>query len=317
MGTDRRVPKKRPKVAKQPLPRAGNKGLLCRHCWSGCVRLWGTRNFSRVWEQAGGTGYRAPGAEAYRVPRAQRDPRSPSLPPGAGYATAHLLDGRQVVPVLGRARGEARGRGRLVVLKGLSHEFRHGDRVRHRQGAGARTVAASVAQDTGSDPAAAAAPGFGQRGARARKSPQGAGATAGRPVAAGARAVRSSARCAPGDADAAFSAGAHSQGKLSATKPLAGRPPAERGGTGAGAGGLGRAVSSREGRGGAKVWPPIGALAATALPGSLGRRKKGDVRSGPVSACGTPPCVCLREVLGFEGAPSPGLRCQAPTQHPP
>jgi hypothetical protein len=201
-----------------------------------------------MWAQAEGTGYRAPSAEAYRVPRAQRDPRDPSLPPPAGDATAHLLDGRHGILALGRARGEGRGRGRLVVLKGLSHEFRHGDRVRHRQGAGARTVAASVAQDAGSDPASAAARGFGQRGARARKSPQGAGATAGRPVAAGARAVRSSARCAPGDADAPFSAGAHSQGKLRATKPLARRPPAERGGTG---GGRGRAVSAREGRGGA------------------------------------------------------------------
>lgn len=57
---------------------------------------------------------------------------------------------------------------------GLGHEFRHGDLVRHRRGAGARTAAASVAQGAGSDPAAAAAPGRGQRGAR------GAGAAAGR-----------------------------------------------------------------------------------------------------------------------------------------
>ena len=60
-----------------------------------------------------------------------------------------LLDGRHGVPALGRARGEARGRGRLVVLKGLGHEFRHGDLVRHRQGAGARTAGASVAQGSG------------------------------------------------------------------------------------------------------------------------------------------------------------------------
>ena len=167
MGTDRSVPKKAPRWPSSLSLEQGTKGFCVGHCWSGCVRLWGTRNFSRVWAQAEGTGYRAPGAEAYRVPRAQRDPRDPSLPPVAGYATAHLLDGRRGVPALGRARGEARGRGRLVVLKGLGHEFRHGDLVRHRQGAGARTAAASVAQGAGSDPAAAR--GLEQSGARARK----------------------------------------------------------------------------------------------------------------------------------------------------
>lgn len=198
MGTDRSVPKKGPRWPSSLSLEQGTKGFCVGHCWSGCVRLWGTRNFSRVWAQAEGTGYRAPGAEAYRVPRAQRDPRDPSLLPGAGYATAHLLDGRHGVPALGRARGEARGRGRLVVLKGLGHEFRHGDLVRHRQGAGARTAAASVAQGAGSDPAAAR--GLEQREARERKSPRGAGATAAGPVAAGAHAARSSVRCAPGAA---------------------------------------------------------------------------------------------------------------------
>ena len=38
------------------------------------------------------------------MPRAQRDPRDPSLPPPAGDATAHLLDGRHGVAALGRAR---------------------------------------------------------------------------------------------------------------------------------------------------------------------------------------------------------------------
>ena len=109
-----------------------------------------------------------------------------------------LLDGRHGVPALGRARGEARGRGRLVVLMGLGHEFRHGDLVWHRRGTGAGTDAASVAQGAGSDPAAATARELGQREARARKSPQGVGATAGPPLAAGARAALSSAGCAPG-----------------------------------------------------------------------------------------------------------------------
>jgi hypothetical protein len=197
MGTDRSVPKKGPRWPSSLSLEQGTKGFYVRQCWSGCVRLWGTRNFSRVWAQA-------PGVEAYLVPRAQRDPRGASLLPGAGDTTAHLLDGRHGVPALGRARGEARGRGRHVVLKGLGHEFRHGDLVRHRQGAGTRTAAASVAQGSGSDPAAAR--GLEQREARERKSPQGAGATAGRPVAAGARAACSSAHCAPGAAATASSA---------------------------------------------------------------------------------------------------------------
>lgn len=125
--------------------------------------------------------------------RAQRDPRGPSRPPRAAEAAAHLLDGRHGVPALGRARGEAGGRGRLVVLMGLGHEFRHGDLVRHRRGARARTTAASVAQGAGSDPAAAAAPGGGQRGAR------GAGAAAGRGshrgTRGGSRGVRSPQLC--------------------------------------------------------------------------------------------------------------------------
>ena len=104
MGTDRSVPKKGPRWPSSLSLEQGTKGFCVGHCWSGCVRLWGTRNFSRVWAQAEGTGYPAPGAEAYRVPRAQRDPRDSSLPPGAGYATAHLLDGRHGVPALGRAR---------------------------------------------------------------------------------------------------------------------------------------------------------------------------------------------------------------------
>jgi hypothetical protein len=199
---------------------------------SGCVRLWGTRNFSRVWAQPEGTGYRAPGAEAYQVPRAQRDPREPSLPPGAGYATAHL-DGRRGVPALGRARGEARGRGRLVVLKGLGHEFRHRDLVRHRHGAGARTVAASVAQGAGSDPTAAR--GIEQREARARKSPRGAGATAAGPgqqwraQPAALSAVLRELQL-PSPLQRSQDGGAHSQRELRATKPLHRTPPAERGG---------------------------------------------------------------------------------------
>ena len=104
MGTDRSVPKKGPRWPSSLSLEQGTKGFCVGHCWSGCVRLWGTRNFSRVWAQAEGTGYPAPGAEAYRVPRAQRDPRDPSLPPGAGYATAHLLDGRHGVAARGRAR---------------------------------------------------------------------------------------------------------------------------------------------------------------------------------------------------------------------
>ena len=235
MGTDRSVPKKGPRWPSSLSLEQGTKGFCVGHCWSGCVRLWGTRNFSRVWAQAEGTGYPAPGAEAYRVPRAQRDPRDPSLPPGAGYATAHLLDGRHGVPALGRARGEARGRGRLVVLKGLGHEFRHGDLVRHRQGAGARTAAASVAQGAGSDPAAAR--GLEQREARARKSPRGAGATAGGPGQQG-RAQPAALPAVlwelqlPSPWQTSPDAGAHSHWELRATKPLSGTPPAERGGPG-------------------------------------------------------------------------------------
>ena len=256
MGTDRSVPKKGPRWPSSLSLEQGTKGFCVGHCWSGCVRLWGTRNFSRVWAQAEGTGYRAPGAEAYRVPRAQRDPRDPSLPPGAGYATAHLLDGRHGVPALGRARGEARGRGRLVVLKGLGHEFRHGDLVRHRQGAGARTAAASVAQGAGSDPAAA--PGLEQREARARKSPRGAGATAagpGQQVRAQPTALPAVLRelQLPSPLQRSPDAGAHSQGELRATKPLSRTPPAERGGPGWGGrgvppGGAGRRPDHQSGR---------------------------------------------------------------------
>jgi hypothetical protein len=70
-------------------------------------------------------------------------------------------------------------------------------------------------------------------------------------------------------------------------------------------------------RGGAQAWPPIGSPVATAPPGSGGLSKEGYVRSGPVSDCGPPPCVCLWDLLGFESAPSPGLRCPAPTLHLP
>ena len=314
MGTDRSVPKKGPRWPSSLSLEQGTKGFCVGHCWSGCVRLWGTRNFSRVWAQAEGTGYRAPGAEAYRVPRAQRDPRDSSLPPGAGDATAHLLDGRHGVPALGRARGEARGRGRLVVLKGLGHEFRHRDLVRHRQGAGARTAAASVAQGAGSDPAAAR--GLEQREARARKSPRGAGATAGRPVAAGARAARSSARCAPGAAAIKSSAKEPRRGRAQAVgtaRHQAAVPDASRG---KGRARLGRARRPAR-RGGAQAWPPIGSPAATAPPGSGGLSKEGYVRSGPVSGCGLLHYLCLPDVLGFEGAPSHKLRCPAPTPHPP
>ena len=232
-------PKKGPRWPSSLSLEQGPKGFCVGHCWPGCVRLWGTRNFSQVWAQPEGTGYRAPGAEAYRVPRAQRDPRDPSLPPGAGYATAHLLDGRHGVPALGRARGEARGRGRLVVLKGLGHEFRHGDLVRHRQGAGARTAAASVAQGAGSDPAAAR--GLEQREARARKSPRGAGATAGRPVAAGARAARSSARCAPGAAATESSAKEPRRGRAQSRGTARHQPAVPDASRGKGRARLGRA----------------------------------------------------------------------------
>ena len=58
------VPKKGPRWPSSLSLEQGTKGFCVGHCWSGCVRLWGTRNFSRVWAQAEGTGYRAPGAEA-------------------------------------------------------------------------------------------------------------------------------------------------------------------------------------------------------------------------------------------------------------
>ena len=105
--------------------------------------------------------------------------------------------------------------------------------------------------------------------------------------------------------------GAHSQRELRATKPLYRTPPAERGGPGWG----GRGVPAR--RGGAQAWPPNGLPAATAPPGREGLGKEGYVRSGPVSGCGLLRCVCLPEVLGFEGAPSHELRFPAPTPHPP
>ena len=41
------------------------------------------------------------------------------------------------------------------------------------------------------------------------------------------------------------------------------------------------------------------------------------MRSGPVSGCGLLRCFCFQDMLGFQGAPSPGLRCPAPTLHPP
>jgi hypothetical protein len=148
-------------------------------------------------------------------------PATLSLPPVAGYATAHLLDGRHGVPALGRARGKARGRGPLVVLKGLGQEFRHGDLVRHRQGARARTAAASVSQGASSDPAAA---GGLEQGKRGRGSPL-------------------QMRPDPG---------AHSQRELRVTKPLR-TPPAERGGPGWGGrggppGGAGRRPGRQSGR---------------------------------------------------------------------
>lgn len=120
---------------------SGNKGLLCRALLARPrPALGGPETFPwcgpGLRATGGGTGHQAPGAEAWRVPRAQRYPGRPSLPPSTSKAAAHLLDGRHGVPALGRARGEARGRGRLVVLMGLGHEFRHGDLVRHRRGTG-------------------------------------------------------------------------------------------------------------------------------------------------------------------------------------
>lgn len=46
-------------------------------------------------------------------------------------------------------------------------------------------------------------------------------------------------------------------------------------------------------------------------------RQGGYVRSGHVSGCGLLHYLCLPDVLGFEGAPCSGLRCPAPTPHPP
>ena len=57
-------PKKGPRWPSSLSLEQGTKGFCVGHCWSGCVRLWGTRNFSRVWAQPEGTGYRAPSAEA-------------------------------------------------------------------------------------------------------------------------------------------------------------------------------------------------------------------------------------------------------------
>lgn len=221
-----------------------------------------------------GGGYCASGSKRrpLRVPRAQRDPRGPSRPPRAAEAAAHLLDGRHGVPALGRARGEAGGRGRLVVLMGLGHEFRHGDLVRHRRGARERTTAASVAQGAGSDPAAAAAPGGGQRGAR------GAGAAAGRGshrgTRGGSRGARSPQLCPLCSGIRRLSRRrVLSERALTRARTAGGNcPPPSRGprrlprrGAGPGQGGGGRRGA---GRGGAQARPPIGALAATAPPGS-------------------------------------------------
>lgn len=49
----------------------------------------------------------------------------------ARLGSAHLLDGGHGVPALRHPGGEVGGGGRLVVLIGLGHEFRHGDLVRH------------------------------------------------------------------------------------------------------------------------------------------------------------------------------------------
>jgi hypothetical protein len=181
------------------------------------------------------------------------------------------------------------------------------------QGARARTAGASVAQGAGSDPTAAR--GLEQREARERKSPRGAGATAGGPGQQGS--AQSAALPAvlrelqlPSPLQRSPDAGAQSArtGSHQAAKQDASR--------GKGRARLGRARSPAR-RGGAQAWPPIGSPASNAPPGSRGLGKEGYVRSGPVSGCGLLRCICLPDMLGFEGAPSHELRFQAPTPHPP
>lgn len=107
----------------------------------------GSRSGARLpWRRLGMRMRRGRGACYLRAPK---PPSWPACPPACLQgALTYLLDGRHGVPTLRRAGGEARGRGRLVVLMGLGHEFRHGDLVRHRHGA--REPAASSSSSNSS-----------------------------------------------------------------------------------------------------------------------------------------------------------------------